>query len=184
MNTIEQIVEKISNASHPGRSTTLVAIDGYGGAGKSTLATVLSYLVDCSSVVHCDHMLANPAHPEWRQRLLEQVVEPLLNNRAAKFAHFDWKTGGLVGWNRIEPGGVVIVEGVSSLHTDLGELWDVTIWVECPRELRLMRGVERDGEGMRATWFNEWMPAEDSYVLDEFPQNRADLVFDGSVTLE
>ena len=39
-----------------------------------------------------------------------------------------------------------------------------TIWVDCPCEVRLRRGVERDGERMRAVWVEEWMPAEDLYV--------------------
>ena len=180
MHTIEQVVQKIETSLHPGRTATLVAIDGCGGSGKSTLANDLTHLVENLTVVHCDDMLANPAHPQWRQRLLEQVVNPLLNNQVARYAHLDWNTGELVDWRTIDPGGVVIVEGVSTLHSDLGAPWDVTIWVDCPRELRLARGVIRDGEAMRATWTDEWMPEEDEYVTEQQPQARADFTYDGS----
>lgn len=112
--------------------------------------------------------------------MMEQVVRPLLDDRAARYARFDWVSGKLLEWRDIEPGGVVIVEGVSTLHSALGKPWDVTIWVECPRELRLVRGVARDGEPMRATWVDQWMPEEDKYVGAEQPQARADFIYDGS----
>lgn len=181
MHSVEQLVEKIKAVSHTGRSTVLVAIDGCGGSGKSTLATALSARLKSCAVVHCDDMLANPAHPQWRQRLSEQVVKPLLEDQAARYAHLDWNSGDLLEWCEVEPGGVVIVEGVSVLHSDLGNPWDVTIWVDCPRELRLIRGVNRDGENMRATWVEQWMPEEDRYVAAEQPRARADVVFDGSL---
>ena len=53
-----------------------------------------------------------------------------------------------------------------------------TVWIETPREVRLSRGLERDGEEARARW-EEWMAAEDDYVRREEPQARADLVVAG-----
>ena len=102
----------------------------------------------------------------------------MLNDHPARYAHYDWRSGELVEWCDIQPGGVVIIEGVSTLHSDLGTPWDVSIWVECSRELRLARGVDRDGEEMRATWIDKWMPEEDEYVAAERPQSRADFIYD------
>lgn len=175
-----ELVEKIRAASYPGRMTTLAAIDGCGGSGKSLLANSLADSLEYAYVVNCDDLSANPSHPEWRRRLMEQVVGPLLNDHPARYARYDWVTGKVLEWRDIEPGGVVIVEGVSTLHSDLGEPWDVAIWVECPRELRLARGVARDGEGLRSTWVDRWMPEEDEYVVAEQPQARADFIYDGS----
>ncbi len=54
-----------------------------------------------------------------------------------------------------------------------------TIWVECPRDQRLKRGLERDGEDARQMWEDNWMVHEDLYVGVQRPQERADLVVDG-----
>lgn len=46
---------------------------------------------------------------------------------------------------------MVIVEGVYSLSTILSDLFELSLWVECPRDVRLARGLARDGEGARGT---------------------------------
>ena len=178
--TRDELVLKIKAVSHPTRSTTLVAIDGCGGSGKSTLATALAVSLENAYVVHGDDLAANPAHPEWRQRLMMQVVNPLLNERPARYARFEWRNGEIAGWNDIDPGGVVIVVGISTLHSDLGDPWDVAIWVDCPRELRLARGIDRDGEAMRSTWIDKWMPEEDEYIAVEMPHARAHFIYNGA----
>jgi hypothetical protein len=48
--------------------------------------------------------------------------------------------------------------------------------------LRLQRGVERDGEQLRAQW-EKWMAAEDQYVHRERPDQSADLVLPGDSNL-
>jgi uridine kinase len=65
---------------------------------------------------------------------------------------------------------------VSVTRSELGDPWDLKIWVEAPYDLRLTRGIERDGEGMRSTWVEHWMPQEDRYVESQRPQERADVV--------
>jgi uridine kinase len=73
----------------------------------------------------------------------------------------------------------VIVEGIASSRPELASVWDFVIWVECPRELRLRRGIERDGEELRWKWETVWMPEEDAYVRDQDPIGRANIVVDG-----
>ena len=178
--SLGQIIEMIEVKSRQRSATTLVAIDGCGGSGKSTLATALARSLENADVVNCDYVGANPSLTEWRHRLVRQVIEPLLDGRRARYSRYEWRSGKHLGCVEVEPGGVVIVEGVSTLHSDLYAYWDVTIWIECPRELRLARGVDRDGEEMRSTWVDKWMPEEDSYVASEQPQMNADLIFHSS----
>jgi uridine kinase len=75
---------------------------------------------------------------------------------------------------------VVLVDGVYSTTKLLRGYFDYTIWVDCPYEVRLRRGIARDGEAMRTTWVEHWMPAEDRYVEEERPDARANLVLDAS----
>jgi hypothetical protein len=56
------------------------------------------------------------------------------------------------------------------------------IWIETPREMRLERGIERDGESMRPAW-DRWMAEEDAFYARDRTRERADLIVDGSPTL-
>ena len=79
-----------------------------------------------------------------------------------------------------ESEGVIVIEGVCALHVLFRDAYDLRIWVEAPRELRLARGVARDGEQARKTWEEKWLPSEDRYVERDDPISAADLIVDGS----
>lgn len=165
-----------------GRRTTLVAIDGYGGAGKTTLAAALADCLIDAVVVHTDDS-ARPNVPGWEwQRFVAQVLDPLLSDRAARYQRYDWGQDRLAEWHDVPVGGVVIAEGVSILRRELGDPWDVKVWIDCPHDLRLARGVARDGEAPRGQWEQVWMPEEDAYFTDQRPDLRADYVIDGTGT--
>lgn len=115
--------------------------------------------------------------PQWDwPRFAEQVLSPLVQGTKATYQRYDWDEDRLAEWHVIEPGGIVIAEGVSVSRTELGDPWDVKVWVECPYDLRLERGMERDGEAMRDTWVNVWMPEEERYFREQRPHERADYI--------
>ncbi len=107
------------------------------------------------------------------------VLDRLSKNKPAKYQRYDWESKTLAEWREITADGIIVVEGVYSTKKELADFYDFKIWVECQRGLRLKRGVERDGEAMREKWVNEWMKAEDKYVEEDNPKNRADLVVNG-----
>ncbi len=76
--------------------------------------------------------------------------------------------------------GVVIVEGNYVIRPELRGYYDLRIWVEAPYDLRLQRGITRDGEQARTRWVEEWMPEEDRYVAASRPADYADVLVDGS----
>jgi hypothetical protein len=124
---------------------------------------------------------AGPRQPGWDwQRFARDVLGPLLRDRSAQFQRYDWDADGLAEWHAVPAGGTVIVEGISSSRLELGSVWDFVVWVECPRDLRLRRGIERDGEALRWKWETIWMPEEEEYVRSQDPVARADVVVDGS----
>ena len=162
------------------RTTKLIAIDGLGGAGKSRLAAELEKRLQSLTVVHVDDF-AGPHLPVWNwQRFAHEVLGPLQSDRPARFQRYDWSRDQLGEWQDVQTGGTVVVEGISASRRELGPAWDFVIWVECPRELRLSRGIERDGEALRWKWETVWMPEEDAYVRAQDPISRADVIMDGS----
>jgi uridine kinase len=74
---------------------------------------------------------------------------------------------------------VIVIEGVCALHRLFREAYDLKVWVEAPRELRLARGVARDGEDARRIWEETWLPGEDRYVQRDDPISAADMIVDG-----
>jgi uridine kinase len=156
-----------------------VGVDGFGGAGKTTLAAELAAAVPDVVVVHVDDF-AGPRVAEWEWwRFREQLLAPLLAGRAARYQVWDWDRDAGGEWVDVPPGRLVVVEGVSSTRADAGVPWDLTIWVDALREVRLARALERDGPELMARWFDDWLPSEEAYAARERPQERVDLIVDG-----
>jgi uridine kinase len=157
------------------RRLYLVGIGGHGGAGKTTLARRFVG----AQIVSTDEFW-NGTDFELT-RLRREVVDPLLAGADVRFHGFDWAAQRPFDDERVvKPEGVVVVEGVCALHRMLRDAYDLRIWVEAPREVRLARGVARDGEEARRTWEEVWMPGEDRYVERDDPVSAAHVVVDGS----
>jgi uridine kinase len=164
----------------PAHGQLVIAVDGYGGSGKSTLAKLLADKLS-AVVVHTDDF-SRPDALGWDyERFKNQVLEPRFSNRAGKYQRFDWDTNKLAEWHNVSPDKILIIEGVSALRDELSKYWDYAIYVTCPYETRLARGVERDGEEMRSKWVDVWMPEEETYFQAQRPDLKADVVLDGTV---
>ncbi|MDQ3381710.1 MAG: uridine kinase [Actinomycetota bacterium] len=178
------IVESIRDLRPTGRETRIVAIDGYGAAGKSQLAERLARKLGEVTIVHTDDF-ARPNVPGWEWiRMRTQVLEPVLSDRPGRYQRYDWESDQPAEWHDVPVGGTLIVEGVSSLRDELGRYWDYGIWLDLSHDLRLQRGIGRDGEALRSKWVEVWIPEEDEYFSRQRPNEKADLVIDGSETYE
>ena len=194
MNTRENVVDRVLHAIRRRRAaigTTLVAIDGPGGAGKSVLAASLSKNDTSISVVSVDDFyrpLGERVHGADARltpginvdipRLCREVIYPLTRGNEGNYRRYDWSNDTLSGWRVVPTGGTVIVEGVYALLPVLHGFYRLRVWMECPRDLRLSRGLARDGEGALSQWKDQWMIAEDHYALTIRPMDRADIVLD------
>ena len=168
------VLALIAAAESDATSVVLVGIGGHGGAGKTTLAR----RIPGAQIVSTDEFWDGTGFD--LERLSREVVTPLSHGMAADFASYDWAEREHRGSRAIEPSGVVVVEGVCALHRMLRHAYAVRIWVEAPSDLRLERGVARDGEDARTTWVDVWMPSEDRYVELDDPISSADVIVDGS----
>jgi uridine kinase len=180
--TYEEILDAARSAvqTRPD-STLLIGIDGSGGSGKSTLASELANALAEATIVHIDDFADWNDDSNWTfSTFAERVLDPLIAGVTSKHQRYNWNTDSLGESFEIAPSGIAIIEGVTALRSDLRDYWHVSVWVECPRDLRLERGVARDGESMRSKWTDEWMPGEDAYVQKHQPRDHAQFVFDGS----
>ena len=183
MTVVERVLAAVRSAvPPPGQSTSIVAIDGYGGAGKSTLAARLEERLRAGGarvdLVHTDDF-ASADHPlNWWPRMIDQVLQPFRAGTAARYQRYDWDSERLAEWHSIEPGGLVLLEGVSSSRNAFRPYLSLAVWVETPADERLRRGLARDGEHMREQW-RRWTADETAWGESELPWARADVVVSG-----
>jgi uridine kinase/predicted TPR repeat methyltransferase len=161
----------------------LVAVDGPGGAGKSTFARRLAGALGGAPIVHTDDFATGEPGLEWWPRLEREVIVPLRTSRVARYRRYDWPTRRLAEWHTVDPAPVVIIEGVSSARAAVADSLALSIWVDAPHDVRLRRGLERDGEAARAQW-QQWMTEEETHFASDDTQERADVVVDGAPSLD
>jgi uridine kinase len=164
--------------SRPG-PVRLVGIDGCGGAGKSTFASRLARALGGAPVVHTDDFASHNNPTEWWPTMLFDVIEPLLRGEPATYCPYDWVTRQRMTAVTVDPAPLLLIEGVGATRAAWRDELAVRVWVDCPRDLRLARGVARDGEQLREFWL-DWMRAEDAYVMTEHPYAHADVIVDGA----
>ncbi len=114
-------------------------------------------------------------------RLRRSVLDPLLDGHGVVYDGWDWAAKVSRTGRTLDPTGVVIVEGVCALHQMFRDDLSVRVWVDAPADVRLARGVARDGESSRRMWLDVWMPNEAAYIDRDDPISCAHLVIDGSL---
>lgn len=155
-----------------------VGIDGGGGAGKSTLARELAAARGDVAIVHLDDFFQSVeafADSIDLERLEREALAPLRRGEPARFRRFDWWSLGLEEWREVGPARIVVLEAVFALQPALRPLYDATVWVETDAELRLARGLERDGAEAETMW-REWQANEDRHRAEVRPEATVDLV--------
>lgn len=171
----------------------LIGIDGLGGSGKTRFAEEIKILESSIEVVHLDDFylpsINRPTSAKAQssfgsnidfKRVRTQVIEPLLADKDAYFKRYDWDTDTLAEIHVIPRRSTVIIDGVYALTPELIGMYNLKVWIDCTREIRLARGLNRDGIGQRNQWIREWMPAEDQYVQNYSPMLKADTIINGA----
>ena len=164
------------------QAVRLVAVDGRGGAGKSTLARALAAACGGAPVVRVDDFLYWRDIEGWWPRLEREALRPLLAGLPARFRVRDWANDplgqGLGRWAMVPPADVVIVEGITSSRQAISSDLAMALWVQTPRGERLRRAIGRDGPQRRSLWI-EWMRLEDEFFGRDGAAERADHVVCG-----
>jgi len=149
--------------------TRLVAVDGRGGAGKTTFAGRLAAALGGAPVAHTDDVADRVGHPWW-PTLEDLVLRPL----GACTPWTDPRSG-----VRLPVPPVLILEGVSASRRTVTDRLTLAVWLHVPAAARVARGVDRDGSGSTADW-PRYEAEEDQFFSADPVWARADLVVDGA----
>lgn len=186
---LDRLVEQISRSGGRG-SRVVVAVDGPGASGKSTLAEQVARSLPEAVVVQVDDFYLPSDQRDARSgeggplfdlpRLKHQVLEPAARGDGFRYQRYDWDHDAMSAWVEVAPDVPVIVDGVYSLHRSFRFAYTFSVFCRCDRAIRLRRGVDRDGEDAEVMWRDVWMPAEDRYLELEAPDEYADLEVDST----
>jgi uridine kinase len=152
----------------------LVAVDGPAGSGKTTLGAAVAELTG-AQIVHMDDLMEGWGDMAGTGDQLRSIVEPLAGGTAGSYRHYNWHEGRFDRTVPVPPAHWLVVEGVGAGNPVIAGNVTVLVWVEVDEELRLRRGLERDGVAMEDHW-RTWMREEVGFFAAQRTAERADVV--------
>ena len=155
--------------------TRWVGIDGFGAAGKSTLAHEIAGELPESVIIAVDDFGRAGLRGWDRDLFTVQVLQPLLAGRPGRYQRWDLSTDRGGDWVEVPVGVPVIIEGVSATDERVAVPWDVTLWMDVPADVRWQRILERDPDRLER-WRTDWLPSEQAYAAAQQPMARVSYV--------
>ncbi len=162
--------------------TRLVCVDGPAGSGKTTLAAALAEALGGVPVVHLDDL-----YEGWEQELgdpLATRIDAWLlvawgAGLPGMHPRYDWEVRRFTEWVAVPAAPVVILEGCASASRRVRARASLVVWIEAPVDVRLRRGLDRDGEAMTEPW-QAWQRHEAAHFAADGTRAAADVLVDGS----
>ena len=181
-----QIINKPNDSKLP---IKLVAIDGHGGSGKTTLAKELGEILG-AEILHTDDFASWDNPLDWWQGFVEKIFKPIQQGaETLNYPRSSWYKDHMrtpVKNQPVTP--IMILEGVSSARKEFRPYLTYAIWVETPKDICMKRGMSRDLENKEsgktyeeivADW-EKWHKYEDEYVKRDNPREFADVEVSGT----
>jgi cytidylate kinase len=165
-------------------STSIIAVDGFSGSGKSYFARRLALELG-AAVINTDDFV-----PGWNglgksiELLEEWILEPLSRGESARWHRFDWDLMTTTEWVDVTPPSALVVEGCGVGAKRLSDYYSYLIWVEADESLRLDRLPSRFDWEMYEPFVDVWAEQERNLRLGDDVAGRADLVIENRDELE
>jgi uridine kinase len=157
----------------------LLCVDGPAGSGKTTLAAAVAARRPGTPVVHMDDLYDGWGGLPRVAGQVARLLRPLAAGEPGTYRRYDWHAGRYADVVTVAPTPLLVLEGVGSGARGHADLTTVLAWVDAPADLRLRRGLERDGTGVEAQW-RQWMHDEAEHFAAEATEARADVAIDGT----
>ena len=170
-----------------GRPHTVIALSGFGGAGKSTIANSLAELLGDSTIVHLDDFILDrlsKRSADWDgfdlDRLIHEVLEPIANGAdEIEYGIYDWKSNQVSEKKKLVLPKYIILEGIGLIRENLRDFFALTVWIDVPLEIASARGKHRDVSEYGAThhaelWDTIWAPNDRDYFTKHQPRTHTD----------
>ena len=181
----KELIEQINDLLKE-KNRVIVAIEGGSASGKTTLGKELEQIFKCT-VLHMDDFflrpeqrtkerLAQPGGNVDRERFYEEVVVPLVKRDTIVYRPFDCATMSLQSARKIEPDKIIVVEGAYSTHPELGEYYDLSVFLDITPELQQERIWKRNTPDKAERFFAQWIPMEQKYFEAMKVKERCNII--------
>lgn len=200
------LVQRLQGVLTQRTTPVFVALDGRGGCGKSTIATLVADQLNAGSngdvivtVIEGDQFFAGGSLASWDElsiadrvdrvidwRREQALLQSLKETGSGEWHPFNWESG---DWDsdkvplkavpeRCIATPVVILEGVYSARPELADLFDVRVLVKVPAHVSEERLRRREGDAYLDEWERRWSEAERHYFSSVVPAEKFDIVLD------
>lgn len=180
---ITDIVDEIKSIEH--EKPVVIGIEGFGGAGKSTLSHKLkealgekTYIIQTDDFVIEEKLtLVSPDMECYDlSRLEKEVLLPSKNGQPIAYRRLNWDTFELGEPVRVPTVEYLIIEGITAYHPQIAEYYDYKIWVDTPIEIATQRGREKDAGTVNEQHWDLWSKNDLAYKAKYHPDKVADAV--------
>jgi uridine kinase len=162
----------------------LVAVDGPSGAGKTTFAGSLARALRdkgaTTAEIHTDDLLDGWADMvTFWPRFDRDVLDKLRHGLPGSYRRYDWHAARFAELVPVPVPDVLVVEGVTSARAAVRAELTLSVFVTAPGELRLARGLARDGREV-GPQLSRWFADEEVHFVADQTVNHVDLLVDGA----
>lgn len=162
----------------------VLAIDGHGASGKTTLARRLAAGHDAACVVATDDLAWHHSFFDWAPLLVDAVLLPYRAGHPVSYRPPGWGRMGREGSIEVPADTeLLIVEGTGAGRLEAAPYVDALIWVDVDLDVARERGLARDvASGVNGSreeaekFWDEWMSEEIPFLEHHRPWERADLI--------
>jgi hypothetical protein len=160
----------------PAAGPRILAVDGWSGSGKTSLAERMAIGLG-APCVHLDDWV-----PGWSglarsvDLLVEWVLAPLADGRPAGWRRWDWDTGHFGAWEVLPAADLVVVEGSGAGSAPARPWLSGLVWITIDEGERQRRLHARPDWGTYAPWAGMWAGQERAQRAGEDPCATADAV--------
>ena len=172
------------------KETSLIALDGSSGCGKSYLSEAVKTVYgDKLQIIHMDDFflqqhqrtnerLAQPGGNIDYERFEQAIIKPYLQGTLSSYQKFDCRTMSLGKQVELPPARIYLVEGVYSQHPVFSTYYDLKVFLKIDTNQQLERIRQRSGEILLAKFIETWIPMENTYFSAFDIEKKADLSYE------
>jgi len=169
-----QITRLIDGRQPACGSTTVVAVDGPSGAGKTSFVGGLARATG-ADVLHLEDL-----YPGWHglaatPPLVADVLADIAVGGIGTAPRWDWAAARPGATVQVPPTRLLLLDGVGSGAAVIRPHLSLLLWLEAPAAIRKGRALARDGGAYEPYW-DMWAAQEARHFAAEGTRSHADLV--------
>ncbi len=170
----EPVLARLATRQPACGTTTVVAVDGPSGAGKT------SFVAGLADVTGADVLHLEDLYPGWHglaatPDVVARVLAAIAVGDTGTAHRWDWAAGLPGPLMHVPPARLLVLDGVGSGATVVRPFLSLLIWLEAPADVRKHRALSRDGDTFAPFW-DVWADQEARHFAAEGTRGRADLV--------